>query len=46
MGLQSIFYLWTFFTDWGRFGHGPFWLESWAVSDTDVGRFGLLRGPF
>jgi len=28
------------------FGHGPFWLESWAVLDIDVGSFGLLRGPF
>ena len=32
-----------FFTDWGRFGHGAFWLESWAVLDIDVGRFGLGR---
>jgi len=42
MGRQSIFYLWTFFTDWARFGHGPFWLESWAILDIDVGRFVLL----
>ena len=28
------------------FGHVPFLLESWAVLDIDVGRFGLLHGPF
>ena len=42
-GKASFTYGWLF-TVWGRFGYGPFWLESWAVLDIDVGRFGLLRG--
>ena len=41
LGGKASFTYGPFFTDWGRFGHGAFWLESWAVWDIDVGRFSL-----